>query len=223
MNSFFLALIVLALLPAAPQAPDIRPSAEEVARLLQKKYETIHDFSASFTHAYEGGVLRKKLVERGTVLIKKPGMMRWTYTSPERKEFVSDGRKLYSYVPEDKQVIVSSIPADDATNTPVLFLAGKGNLARDFTPSLVELPEAGPDAYALKLVPKRSQRDYDWLVVLVDRATFRLDGLVTIDAQGGRSAFTFTNLKENVELPDKDFVFKIPRGVEVVTDAARSR
>ena len=36
-------------------------------------------------------------------------MMRWNYTAPEKKTFVSDGRKIYSYIPEDRQVIVSDV------------------------------------------------------------------------------------------------------------------
>jgi len=70
-------------------APD--RTAPELARALQKKYDTIKDFSADFVHAYEGGVLRKQITERGHLLVKKPGKMRWDYTSPEQKQFVSDG------------------------------------------------------------------------------------------------------------------------------------
>ena len=43
--------------------------------------------------------------------------MHWTYTAPEKKEFVSDGVKIYSYIPQDRQVIVSSVPADDQATT----------------------------------------------------------------------------------------------------------
>ena len=43
-------------------------------------------------------------------MIKKPGKMRWEYSAPEKKTFVSDGVKIYSYLPADKQVIVSSVP-----------------------------------------------------------------------------------------------------------------
>ena len=53
---------------------------------------------------------------------------------------------------------------------------------------------------------------------MVDPATLAIRGLVTVDAQGGKSSFSFTNLKENVGLADKEFAFKIPRGVDVVTD-----
>ena len=65
--------------------------------------------------------------------------MRWDYTAPERKQFVSDGAKMYSYIPQDKQVIVSVGAARrPRPTTPTLFLAGKGSLTRDFTPSLVD-------------------------------------------------------------------------------------
>src|SRR4029077_9913868 len=186
------------------------------------KYDSVKDFSADFVHTYQGGVLRKQLTERGHVLIKKPGKMRWEYMAPEKKLFVSDGVKLYSYVPEDNQVTVSSVPQDDRAAAPVLFLAGKGNLVRDFTPSLAEVPAGFPStARAIKLVPKAPQSDYDSLILVVDQPSFGLRGIVTIDAQGGRSAISFANLKENVGTPDKMFAFSIPRGAEVITDATR--
>ena len=197
------------------------PTAPEVAAALQRKYDTVKDFSADFVHQYEGGVLRKQISERGTLLIKKPGKMRWEYTAPEHKLFVSDGVQMYSYVPQDKQVIVSKIPTADEATTPTLFLAGKGNLTRDFTASLVEPPSGMPSgSRALKLVPKARQRDYDWLTVVVDPATLGIRGLVTVDAQGGTSRFSFTNLKENVGLADKEFTFKMPHGVDVVKASA---
>src|SRR5262245_11529392 len=130
---FLLLTMIVAL--AAPG----EPTAPELAQALQKKYAGIKDFSADFVHIYEGGVLKKKTTERGKLVIKKPGKMRWDYTSPEPKVFVSDGFKMYSYVPADKQVVVSSVPAEDEAASPTLFLSGKGNLARDFTPSFVAL------------------------------------------------------------------------------------
>src|SRR6267378_6126248 len=184
-------------------------TAPELAAAIQRKVDGIKDFSADFTHTYEGGVLRKQITERGHLLVKKPGRMRWDYSVPEPKQFVSDGLKMYSYIPQDKQVIVATVPPEDEATTPTLFLAGKGNLTRDFTPSLVETPAGAPaGSRALKLVPKTRQRDYDWLTLVVDPATLSIRGLVTVDGQGGTSSFSFTNMKDNVGLPDKEFVFK---------------
>jgi outer membrane lipoprotein-sorting protein len=70
-------------------------------------------------------------------------------------------------------------------------------------------------------VPKARQRDYDWLTLVVDPASLDIRGLQTIDAQGGKSSFSFANLKENVGIADKEFAFKIPRGVDVVSAPAR--
>jgi outer membrane lipoprotein carrier protein len=216
------AIVALLLAFAAGPGRAAEPSAPELAQALQKKIDGIRDFSADFVHVYEGGVLKKQVTERGRLLIKKPGKMRWEYTTPERKTFVSDGTKLYSYIPADKQVVVSPVPAENEATTPALFLAGKGSLTRDFTASIVDLPPGMPaGSRTLKLVPKSRQQDYDWLMLVFDPATLALRGLVTIDDQGGRSSFVFTNLQENVGLADKDFAFKIPRGVDVVSTTSR--
>src|SRR5438876_7472564 len=136
------------------------PTATELAEALQRKYDAVKDFSADFVHTYQGGVLKKQLTERGTVLIKKPGKMRWDYTAPEKKVFVSDGSKVYFYIPADKQVIVSPVPANAQATTPALFLAGKGRLTSEFTPSFIELPAGLPAGIRdLKRVPNTMQTE----------------------------------------------------------------
>jgi outer membrane lipoprotein carrier protein len=197
---------------AAQEPP--RPPAAQVASSIQAKYDKIRDFSADFVHTYEGGVLRRKAVERGTVRVKKPGKMRWEYTSPEKKTFVSDGRQMYLHEERANQVTVFTVPDDDRAATAVLFLAGKGNVTRDFTVSYGEGGNAG--TYALRLQPKSKEPDYDWLLLIVDRASLQIRALTAADNQGGRSTFQFTNLRENVGVNDKTFEFKIPRGADVI-------
>jgi outer membrane lipoprotein carrier protein len=217
-----LLLIVCALMaPAAfvHSAADDTPTA--LAASIQRHYDQVRDFQADFTHSYVGGILRKKTVERGHMAVRKPGRMRWTYTQPEEKVFVSDGNRLYSYVPADKQVYVAAVPTGDQATTPVLFLAGKGNIQRDFSVAAVTVPEAPAGSVALKLTPHRPEREYDWLDLVVDKSSLELRMLVTSDSQGGLSTFTFSNLRENSGISDKAFVFVIPRGVDVITDAGR--
>jgi outer membrane lipoprotein carrier protein len=212
-----LALVSLVLTPPGTGAQ--QPSAQEFAQTLQKKYDTVRDFSADFQHLYTGGVLKKQLSERGRMLVKKPGKMRWEYSAPEKKTFVSDGVKIYSYIPADRQVIVTAVPRSDQATTPALFLTGQGNLNRDFTASDGALSKNLPaGTRALKLVPKSPQADFESLILAVDPVTLTLRGLESVDAQGGTSTFLFANLKENVGLADRDFAFSMPRGVDVVTD-----
>jgi outer membrane lipoprotein carrier protein len=209
----FLALTMSAVLPAA----QAKRSPEALAKDLQVRYQSVRDFSADFVQSYRAGVLKTQTRESGTVAVKKPGKMRWTYSKPERKELVSDGSKMYWYVPEDKQVIVRD--ASDQATTPDLFLSGRGDIARDFTAGYVDAPTAG--TVALKLVPRRSEPEYEYLVLALDPATLQIRGLTTRDHQGGESTITFSNMKENRGLSDKDFTFRTPAGVTVVTDAPR--
>ncbi len=196
--------------------PAVRPAPEALARSIQARYDRIRDFSASFTHTYEGGVLRKRLVERGSLQVKRPGRMRWTYSWPEEKVFVSDGSQVYSYIPADRQVYVSPMPAEDQATTAALFLTGKGKLDRDFTVSYADAADAPPGTHALRLTPRQTEGDYEWLTLVVDRDALRIRSLVAADRQGGTSTFAFANLKENTGLADNLFVFQIPRGVDVI-------
>jgi outer membrane lipoprotein carrier protein len=201
--------------PREVSSPDVRPPAADVAAALQRKYDSVKDFSASFTQSYEGGVLRRKSLESGLVFVKKPGKMRWDYLKPEKKLFVSDGQTMFLYFPNEKQVMKNDVPTQDQATSAVLFLMGKGDIIRDFT---VRWADGGSETtYRLRLDPKSRQAEYDWLEITADRETLRLVGLMAADAQGGRSAFTFSNFKENAGLADKMFQFTIPRGTEVIS------
>jgi outer membrane lipoprotein carrier protein len=225
---FLPALLLLASIHPALQAPAQPapqgaglPPPEEVVAALQKKYDSVRDFTADFVHVSEGGLLRKKQTESGVVQVKKPGKMRWDYKKPEPKVFVSDGRRIYLHVPADNQVIVSAVPEQDQATTAVLFLVGKGNLTRDFTVTYAEGGAA--ETYALRLQPRLPERDYDWLQIVVDRGTMQIRSLSAADNQGGRSTFQFSNFKENVGLADQAFEFKIPRGADVTDNGNSSR
>ena len=188
------------------------PTAQEIATSIQRKYDTIRDFSADFVHTHEGGVLKRKRVERGTLLVKKPGKMRWTYQAPDEKVFVSDGVRLIQYFPDENRAVVSEVPDDD--QAAVLFLAGRGNLTRDFNVSFGQGGDAAP-TWTLRLEPRKPQPEYDWLEIAAARNTLVLQSLTVAEKQGSRSTFVFANFKENPGLADKTFAFSIPRGAEV--------
>jgi outer membrane lipoprotein carrier protein len=188
------------------------PSAEDVANQLQKKYDAIRDFSADFVHNHESSVLKRKREERGTLLVKKPGKMRWQYKSPDEKVFVSDGVRMIQYMPLENRAIVGPAPSED--QVAVFFLAGRGHITRDFKVSFAQGAPAD-EMWTLRLEPKQPQQEYDWLEVTVDRKTLRILGFTVAEKQGSRSTFTLSNFKENPGLADKAFEFSIPRGAEV--------
>lgn len=209
--------VCLSVLVSAAQEPQ---TPDALALALQKRYQGIRDFSADFVQTYRGGVLMTQSREEGKVSIKKPGRMRWTYVKPERKEFVSDGVKVYSYIPLDQQVMVSTVPPDNEATTPALFLAGKGDIVRDFTSSAA--PPSVSGTVAVKLTPRKTDPEYEYLLVSVDPKTLQIRALSTLDRQGGQSTLVFNNLKENTGISDKEFEFRVPRGVDVITNGQRN-
>ena len=211
------AIVVAWLLLGAPyhaQAPSRSP--QDLQQALQQRYELVLDFAADFTHTYEGGMLRTRLVELGTMLVKRPGRMRWDYREPERKLFVSDGERLYSYLPEDRQVIIGRLPDDNAATTPALFLAGAGDFVDDFTAAFDTVQDPPPDSYVLRLTPTRAERDFEFLTLVIDASTLAIVRLISYDLQGGMSTFVFSNLQENQGLSDTPFTFEIPPGTDVI-------
>jgi outer membrane lipoprotein-sorting protein len=57
-------------------SPDVLPPADELAAAIQRKYDSIKDFTASFTQTEEQqGALKRRTTESGTMAVKKPGKM----------------------------------------------------------------------------------------------------------------------------------------------------
>lgn len=214
MRTALLTVALAGLVSALPagQTPEPPPSAPELARQVQAHYNAVRDFKADFTQTYQGAL--KYRPARGTVRVKKPNRMKWVYASTDQQQLIADGRTLWLYAPNEKRAYRSPLPQGSDASAALLFLAGRGDLSRDFTPSLADPQTEG--VWRLKLVPKAPQPDFKSLVLVVDRQTLALRGLVTIDDQGGTSTFQFEHFQENVGLQESEFYFSPPRGVEVI-------
>jgi len=209
-----LILSSLALTAAARQIPTAQaaPTAAELTKKLQARYQTVRDFTADFTQTYQGVLQRKAATEKGKLQLKKPSRVRMTYESPEKKVFVADGVQFYSYFPSDRTGSVNPLPKEGESSTALLFIAGRGDLTRDFTASLA--PAQPPTEWHVKLVPKTPQADFQTLTLIVDRTTLALNGFVTVDDQG-TNTIRLANVKENTGLRDTAFNFQFPKGTEI--------
>ena len=125
---------------------------------------------------------------------------------------MSDGVLFKSYFQETKAGTESPLPKPNESSTALMFLAGHGNLARDFTPGIVN--GAPATEWHLGLVPKSKQTDFDTLTLILNRTTLALLGFVTTDDQG-TNTIRFSNLKENTGLADSAFAYKFPPGTEI--------
>src|SRR5688572_25176607 len=70
---------------------------------LQKKYSQVRDLRMEFIQSYKSP-RRAAKTETGTLVLKRPGMMRWEYKTPVEKLFVSNGKTVFFYLPQEKQL-----------------------------------------------------------------------------------------------------------------------
>src|SRR5688572_29417096 len=131
------------------------PTAPDLARRIQVHYNSVADFTADFVATFKYQLTHQVSVERGTLKVKKPSRMRWTFTKPDRKEFVADGTKLYTYFPADRVGTEHMLSETGDDSLALLFLAGKGDLTRDFAASMP--PEQPAGEWQLVLSPKKRQ------------------------------------------------------------------
>ena len=152
----------------------------------------------------------------GKVFFKKKGMMRWDYQTPNQK-LISNGLTLWYYQPEENQVFVSDVSKVIKEKTPLAFLAGEGDLSRDF--KIVNFNESvsqKEENFVLELVPKEPNAVLSKLTLTVDKKTNYVIQADVFDGLGNVTRTRFVDIKTNVGLSNTFFNFTIPPGTEVL-------
>ena len=210
---------VLILLLSLVWAPALKAQPlplDEIVAKVQEQYEIHEDFKANFIQESVVKSLGKKQVAEGVVYFKKPGKMRWIYQKPTKQEIISDGKNLWNYRPEDKQVLVSPVTSAFQAKAPSTFLAGIGNLKKDFEARWAKEPSSRED-YSLELTPRETQGSLEKLFLLVGRESFKILQARIQDVMGNVTQISFSKVQFDNRLPDSLFTFSPPQGVEVFT------
>ncbi len=181
-----------------------------VIRKVDDHYNHLSSLRAHYTERYSGMGMDR--TEEGTLLLKKPGRMRWSYASPVGKVFVLDGKFAWFYTPGDAQA--SRVPAKqlDDLRSPLRFLLGHTQLSKELD-NLTVTPDGS--GFLVAGVPKGMEQRVKLLSLGVT-ATGTIERMRLEEQDGAVTEFIFSDLKENVPVKDADFVFVPPAGVTVV-------
>ena len=207
-----LPLLLLSLLGA--DAPAGTAALKPTVRAMQAFYEKARDCSADFTQTYVNQAFHKTLKSAGTLRFKKPGMLRFDYTSPEPKLFVVKNDRITSYIPAAQQAMVGSFKADQLSAS-VTFFFGRGNLESEFTIHPADRSDLAP-GIAMLLLPKTADPRFSRIYFVVDPATSAVKESVVVDPSGNENRFDFSNVRTNVGLTAKDFDDSLPPGTQIV-------
>lgn len=186
-------------------------SAHDLAQRVDHHYNQLHSLKAGFTESYQG--LGMQRTESGTLLLLKPGRMRWNYTSPAGKIFLLDGKTAWFYSPGDPQVQRMQAKQLDDLRSPLRFLLGHTELEKEM--STLTLAPASESHFILSGQPKGEEKRVNRLALTVTE-----EGIITAieveESDGAITRFTFTGEVSNPELPNSQFHFSPPQGVPIV-------
>jgi outer membrane lipoprotein carrier protein len=192
-----------------------QPDVHALASRVDRHYDHIHTLEAKFTETYKGAGMSR--TESGTLLLKKPGRMRWDYDSPSAKLFLTDGSTAWFYVPGERQARKTPVKQLEDLRSPLRYLLGKTKLEKELDGLSVaaDVKPLNSGDVVLRGVPKgmRERVEQTLLEVTPDGLISRI---VVEELDGSVTEFRFLQQRENVEIADQQFHFAPPPGVEVV-------
>lgn len=211
---FLLATLTLLIfsLHLAAAAAEIK-DAESVVEGLQKRYDSTVDFVADFFQETKLKTLNRRVKAWGKVYFRRPGKMLWRYNEPKGQVFLADGKYLYYYQPEQKQVIKSRLSYAIRSDTPLSFLLGIGDLKRDFKATLVSTDK---EYYVVRLTPNEAMEGIGDFLLGIEIKEFDILWVQIEDAIGNVTTIRFSSMQRGVGLRDSIFNLQIPDGVDIV-------
>ena len=222
-------LFALPLSAASPPAP-----LKDVVTALEKGYAGLQDVQADFSQKTTISAINREQKGAGEVMLKRPAsataMFRFNYTKP-KQQIISNGKQVWFYTPENKQVLVNSVATMFAGGNSIAlsYLTGLGHVSRDFDIAFSSVPQDKSGNYQLELTPKKPSAVLAKLQLTVSAEAvgqmqasgnvtniFPVVSSVVHDAGGNRTRIDYSRTRVNKGLADAKFNFKIPEGVEVV-------
>jgi outer membrane lipoprotein carrier protein len=186
-------------------------SVDQVIQKVEQHYNKATTLTVEFTEEYsiQG---RRRPSEAGSLTLRKQGKMRWDYTKPAGKLFVSDGKTIYLYTAADNKVEKIAVKDTEDIRAPLAFLLGHLDLKKEFRDFALR-PENGE--IWLTAIAKNARTPYEKIEMLVNSGS-EISRLLILGRDGSHLVFELSHEQVNPVVSDSLFAFKIPPGAEVV-------
>lgn len=201
-------LFVAALAVAGVQAHADEAAAQRLSGMLTKA----QTMTARFSQLTLDGSGTRLQETAGTLGLKRPGLFRWHTDAPNEQLLISNGEKIWLYDPDLEQVTIQKLD-QRLTQTPALLLSGDvSKIGQSFDITAKD----GGNVVDFTLKPKAKDTLFDSL-----RISFRsgvVNDMQLVDSVGQRTNILFFDVKMNEAMDAKQFVFEVPKGVDVIQE-----
>jgi outer membrane lipoprotein carrier protein len=187
------------------------PNISEILDGVEKRYNRVRTLQVFFEQTYDAP-RRGPRTETGELFLRKPGRMRWEYSSPKGKLFISDGKTVWLYTPDLNRVERTKVKESDDLRAPLAFLLGRVDFERDFKRFLSRQKNGQTWITAEPKSDRLLFRDIEFRV----GPQFQIEELIITDQMNSVMSFRFASEKVNPPLNDRLFAFQPPAGAEVI-------
>ena len=194
-------------------------TADAYVQQFESSYHDVRGLRADFSQTYTLGG-RPPRIEAGRVAFVRGGLMRWDYQRPTPKLFLSDGKQVLLYIPEEHQLTRTSMKSSEDFRVPFELLLTRLNLHKAF--ARVEMADAAldhdPADHVLRAFPKKEFAE-DYTDVLIELSPqFDMRRLVVNYPDHSRMDFRFDHIERNPSLAPSLFQFTPPAGTEMIDE-----
>ncbi len=186
-------------------------TANDLIKDVQNRYNSAKTLSVRFVESYSIAG-HKRRPEAGTLTLRKQGKMRWDYTQPEGKLFISDGKEVYLYTSEDNRVEKVPLKDTEDMRAPLAFLLGHLDMKKEFRDFQTRTADSG---VWLDAASKNDRVPYKKVEMLIAPDT-SIHQLKVLGRDESVLEFAFSDEKLNPSVSDAYFHFTVPPGAEVV-------
>jgi outer membrane lipoprotein carrier protein len=202
---------VLIVLPAIAAAQATEKATDELLKTIEARYNRSQSLKLDFSESY-AGMKRPVQKDSGVLFLRKPGRMRWEYTAPAGKVFISDGKDVILYTPDDQRAQKSKLKDSEDMRAPLAFLLGKLDFRKEF--KSFQIRAEGSDNWIVA-EPRSENLAYTKVEFLATPSGEIRRVRVTGQDQSTLD-FTFANEQLNAPVAASLFIFHPPPGVQVV-------
>jgi outer membrane lipoprotein carrier protein len=203
---------VLLALPLFAADPKTDPKLDALLKNVESRYNRTQSLKLDFSETYAGISHAPSHTESGTLYLKKPGRMRWEYSFPAGKLFLSDGKDVLLYTPDEHRAQKSKLKQSEDMRAPLAFLLGKLDFAKEFKAFETRLD--GQNTW-IAAEPKNPNVEFSRVEFLAapngEILRLRVTGITN-----AKIDFAFSNEMLNAPVGADRFIFHPPPGVEVV-------
>lgn len=193
------------------EAPGAYSEGEEALEQIAAPFSALRTFQADFVQTQRWIGMDETVQYKGVLSIARPNRFRIEYTDPKGHLQVSDGTQVWTYVPENGQVLLLPLRDEQSRGDFLTRILEESQPA----PRLERGTLDGKPVRILSLTPPEGL-ELDHVRLWTEEGSSAILQYELTERGGNQTTYRLEKIRENPELDERLFHFEPPPGVPVV-------